>query len=187
MECRGVTPPLCAAPVHSSSPPAPRGPRSSRVVLSRPSSLPDLIRQSGGLRALSRHPPVMGPVPDIHWIILSVLLTFRTFTAALSRIAAFNTPEAPLRAPQFFRNGSGHRVQARPLAAPIPPPISSLRDSLFDASSVRSRYGPPACSPPGLTGPARSFDHPSPQDFYFRAFRRSGHPKHLPDIATTPF
>ena len=90
-----------------------------RVVLSRTSSLADLIRQSGGLRATSRHPPVIGPVPDIHRIILSVLLTFRTFPAALSRIAAFNTPGDPLRASlSCFRTGSGHRVGERPLASP---------------------------------------------------------------------
>ena len=100
-------------------------------------------------------PPVIGTLFDIHWILLSVLLTFRAFTAALSRIAAFNTPGAPLRAPQFFRSGTGHRVQVRPLATPFAPPISSVRESLFGASFVRSRYGPPACSPPGLTSPVR--------------------------------
>ena len=30
-----------------------------------------------------------------------------------------------------------------------------MRESLFGASFVRSRYGPPACSPPGLTRPVR--------------------------------
>ena len=83
--------PVCGSlPV--SSPPAPRGPRFVRVVLSRSSSLADLIRQSGELPATSRHPPVIGAVLDIHRVILSALLTFRTFTAGLSRIAAFNTP-----------------------------------------------------------------------------------------------
>ena len=50
--------------------------------------------------------------------------------------------------------GSGHRIQATPLAAPITPQISSMRGPIFGASSVRFRYGPPVCSPPELTGPA---------------------------------
>ena len=86
---------VCGTPPAASPPPVPRGPRSVRVMLSRTSSLTDLIRQSGELPAISRHPPVIGPVLDIHWIILSVLLTFRAFTAVLSRIAACNTPGAP--------------------------------------------------------------------------------------------
>ena len=42
-------------PAAASPPPEPRGPRSDRVLLSRLSSLGDLIRQSGELPALSRH------------------------------------------------------------------------------------------------------------------------------------
>ena len=47
-------PPLCAETSAAPSPPEPRGPRSDRVVLSRPSTLGDLIRQSGELPAISR-------------------------------------------------------------------------------------------------------------------------------------
>ena len=121
-------------------------------------------------------PPILR---QLAWrtIILSVLLTFRTFPAVLSRIAAFNTPGAPLRAPQFFRTGTGHRVKARPLAAPITPPISSMRDSLFVASSVRSRYGPPACSPPGLTRPLRPFGRPSLPGLLLPGFQVTGSPR----------
>ena len=113
-------------------------------MLSRTSSLTDLIRQSGELRAPSRHPPVIGAVLDIHWIILSVLLTFRAFTAALSRIAAFNTPGAPLRAPQFFRSGTGHRVKVRPLATPFAPQISFVRGKSF-RRLIRSLSLRPSC------------------------------------------
>ncbi len=49
--------------------------------------------------------------------ILSVLLTFRSFTTELSRIATVLIPENPMRAPQFFRIGSGHRAGSRPLAS----------------------------------------------------------------------
>ena len=38
-----------------------------------------------------------------------------------------------MRAPQFFRTGSGHRVGGKPLAAPIAPQISFMRDDLFVA------------------------------------------------------
>ena len=170
-------PPLRAPHTLPPSPPEPRGPRSVRVVLSRTSPLADLIRQSGELRALSRHPPVIGPVLDIHRIILSALLTFRIFPAVLSRIAAFSTPGAPLRAPQFFRTGTGHRAKARPLAAPITPPISSMRDSFFVASFVRSRYGPPACSPPGLTRPLRPFGRPGLPGLLLPGFQITGSPR----------
>ena len=79
--------PLCADPAAASQPPEPRGPRFVRVVLSPTSSLGALTCQSAGLRATSRHPPVIGPVPDIHWIILSVLLT--------SRVPPRFSPELP--------------------------------------------------------------------------------------------
>src|SRR4029434_10288541 len=48
-------PPLCADLWRCPSPPEPRGPRSSRVVLSLPSSLGDLIRPSDDLHRPSQH------------------------------------------------------------------------------------------------------------------------------------
>ena len=176
---QGYAATVCGTPPAASPPPVPRGPRSVRVMLSRTSSLTDLIRQSGELPAISRHPPVIGPVLDIHWIILSVLLTFRAFTAVLSRIAACNTPEAPLRAPQFFRSGTGHRVRVRPLATPFIPQISFMRECLFGASFVRSRYGPPACSPPGLTRPVRPSGPTGLPGLLLPGFQVTGSP-HVP-------
>ena len=38
-----------------------------------------------------------------------------------------------MRAPQFFRTGSGHQVQARPLATPFTPQISFVRERDFVA------------------------------------------------------
>ena len=76
-------------------------------VLSRTSELYNLIRQSGRRRVDCRYLPVIGSVPDIPRIILSVLSTFWTFSAAISRIAASAAP------------GSGHVLL---LAASAPAP-----------------------------------------------------------------
>ncbi len=56
-KCRtsGDASPLRAKPPATASPPEPRGPRSSQVMLSRPSSLVGLIRQSGRLRFIYRY------------------------------------------------------------------------------------------------------------------------------------
>ena len=66
-------------------------------------------------------------------VILSDPQTFRTFTGVLSSIAAFNTPGALMRAPQFFRTNTGHRAGRRPLAAPSIPQISFMQEVHFDA------------------------------------------------------
>ena len=71
-------------------------------------------------------------------IILSVLLTFRSFTAELSRIAAVFTPGDQMRAPQFFRISTGHRAANRPLASPFIPQISFVWGAHFEASYDRS-------------------------------------------------
>ena len=127
------TSPLRAKPPATTSPPEPRGPRSSRVFV-----VP-------AINACRPHPPVWTSPPhfperpvidavfDISRIILSDLQTFRTFAAVLSSIAAFNTPGAPVRAPQFFRTGTGHRAGTKPLATPSIPQISSTREVPFDA------------------------------------------------------
>ena len=99
----------------------------------------DLFRQSGRLRVISRF-PAMGAVLDIQVSHrpLSVLLTFRSFTAELSRIAAVSTPENPTRAPRFFCIGSGHRAGSRPFAFPSVPTFSLAWEQLCEASYNRS-------------------------------------------------
>ena len=149
--------------------------------------LPTSSASPGALRALSQHPPVMGAVLDIHRVILAALLTFRTFPAALSRIAAFTTPGTRHVPLSSFRAGTGHRVAVSTLGiAHCPLESAPCGTTFFDASSVRSRYGPPGCSPPGLTRPPRPEGRAASQGFYFRAFRSPGHPACLPDITTAP-
>ena len=80
--------------------------------------------------------------------------TFRTFTAVLSSIAAFTTPEAPVRAPQFFRTGTGHRVIRRPLAAPITPQISFMREVFSTLNPFTLVTALLFARPTGLTRPA---------------------------------
>ena len=63
-------------------------------MLSHPSTLDDLIRQSGDLLFISRIPGYR--IGLWHsWVILPDLHTFRTFTAVLSRIAAFSLRREP--------------------------------------------------------------------------------------------
>ena len=112
-------------------PPAPRGPRSGWVVLSHPSTLGDLIRQSGGLRLTSRHPgykdglrhsqghPVMTSTPSG----LS-LRYFRVLPPSIRR-------EPRCVRLSFFHTGTGHRIGGTPLATPSTPQISFTRESLF--------------------------------------------------------
>ena len=71
-----------------------------------------------------------------------------------------------------------------PLTTPITPQISFVRDADFDGSFVRSRYGPPGCSPPALTRPEKLSVSSASQGFYVRAFRSPGRPVCLPDITT---
>ena len=72
----------------------------------------------------------------------------------------------------------------KPLATPRCPPISFVRARSFGVSFVRSRYGPPGCSPPALTRPERLCVLSASRGFYFRAFRSPGRPVCLPDITT---
>ena len=135
--------------------PEPRGPRSRGVVLSPPSSLDDLIRQSGDLASF----PSSAGYRHSLWhsrVLLPGLHTFRTFTTVLSRIAACSFRResgtcTPILPHQRWPSGRGNK----PLAPPILPPISFTWGPNFDGSFVRSRYGPPGCSPPGLIRPSR--------------------------------
>ncbi len=91
-----------------------------------------LIHQSGELHILSLFRLWIRSLTFKGHIILSVLLTFRTFTAEPSRIATVYTSGDPMRAPQFFRTGSGHRVATTPLASTIFfPPVSFQAGPLF--------------------------------------------------------
>ena len=47
-------PPQCAGLQRLTTPPGPRGPRSGEFFMASPSSLADLIRQSGFLRSISQ-------------------------------------------------------------------------------------------------------------------------------------
>ena len=113
----------------------------SSAGLETSTSLPSLAGYRGGLW----HSRIL--LPGLH--------TFRTFPAVLSRIAVFSfrresgtcTPMLPY---QRWPSGRGKK----PLASPMLPHISFTRGPHFDGSFVRSRYGPPGCSPPGLIGPS---------------------------------
>ena len=80
-------------------------------MLSRPSSLAGLIRQSAALRSTSRHPTVIGPVLGIPGS--------SCLSSTPSGLSLLNYPELPpstsagslLRAlPSSFRTSTGHRV-----------------------------------------------------------------------------
>ena len=64
--------------------------------------------------------------------------TFQSFATELSRIAAVSTSGVPMRAPQFFRIGSGHQIANRPLASPFTPQFSFMWEGNFVASRNRS-------------------------------------------------
>jgi len=74
-----------------------------------------------------------------------------------------------MRAPQFFRTGTGHQVEGRNPWQLQCTHKSASRGTHFDGSSVRFRYGPPGCLPPGLTRPAKLNVSAAFQGFYFRA------------------
>ncbi len=76
---------------------------------------------------------------------------------------------SPARAPQFFRTGTGHRVEGRNPWQLQYTHKSASCGADFGGLSVRFRYGPPGCSPPGLTRPAELNVSPAYQGFYFRA------------------
>ena len=76
---------------------------------------------------------------------------------------------SPMRAPQFFRTGTGHQVEGRNPWQLQCTHKSASRGTHFDGSSVCFRYGPPGCSPPGLSRPAKLNVSAAFQGFYFRA------------------
>jgi len=155
---RDVRPPArlpasVCGPLALLAPPEPRGPRSRRVLLSPPSSL----GTSSASLETSASLPSMAGYSDGLWhsrVLLPGLHTFRTSATVLSRIAACSfrresgtcTPILPY---QRWPSGRGKK----PLATPMLPHISFPWGPNFDGLFVRSRYGPPGCSPPGLIRP----------------------------------
>ena len=153
---RQGSPPLCAdlwrCPSHLSPevlapeglccPFLPRLATSSASLKTSP-ALPSMASYSGGLW----HSRIL--LPGLH--------TFRTCTAVLSRIAICSfRRESGTCIPPFFRTSAGHRVEGR-----NPWHLQHSRNQLHagthvDGSFVRSRYGPPGCSPPGLIRPSES-------------------------------
>ena len=103
------------------------------------------------------------------------LHTFQTFTAVLSRIAAFRlrresgtcSPRLPY---PHWPSGRGKK----PLAPPTFPHISGARGPNGDDCSVRSRYSPPGCSPSGLIRP--SHQGSAGLRLFHPGFLASGHP-----------
>ena len=76
---------------------------------------------------------------------------------------------SPVRAPQFFRTGTGHQVKGRNPWQLQCTHKSAPCGTHFDVSLVRFRYGPPGCSPPGLTRPTELNVSTAYRGFYFRA------------------
>ena len=126
--------------------------------------LPRLATSSASLKTSVSLPSMAGYRGSL-WhsrILLPGLHTFRTFTAVLSRIAAFSFRResgacTPILPHQRWPSGRGKK----PLASPMLPQISFTRGPNFDGSFVRSRYGPPGCSPPGLIRPRTTRSQPS--------------------------
>ena len=137
-------------------PPEPRGPRSRWVMLSHPSSLGDLIRQSGKAPPHFPAPPVIATVLGIQG---PSCLPPRPSGLSLLYFPGL-PPSASAGSPNTCASVLPHRHwpsgrRQKPLATPIAPQISFVRADDFDGSFVRSRYGPPGCSPPALTRPER--------------------------------
>jgi len=131
---RQGSPPLCADLGHGSfhlSPevlapegfccPFPHRLATSSASLETSPTFPSLAGYSGGLW----HSRTF--LPGLH--------TFRTFTAVLSRIAAFSfRRESGTCTPPFFRTSAGHQVEGRnPWQPPMLPPSAPRGDPLSTA------------------------------------------------------
>jgi hypothetical protein len=150
--------------------------------------LPRLPTSSASLETSASFPSSAG-YRDGLWhsrILLPGLHTFRTSATVLSRIAVYSfrresgtcTPILPY---QRWPSGRGKK----PLASPMLPQISVTRGPNFDGLFVRSRYGPPGCSPPGLIRPRppRVLSLPKAFTSGLPALRS---PRGLPDMTTAP-
>ena len=121
-------------------------------------------------------------------VILPAPQTFRTFTAVLSRIAAFSFR----REPQYVRLSSSVSALAigqrrkNPWQLQMSARISFMRSLLSTTGSFAFATALLFACLAGLTRPEGLNVPPASRGFYFRAFRSPGHPECLPDIATTP-
>jgi len=149
------SPPLCADLWRSSSPLSPEGLAPAGFCCP---CLPRLATSSASLETSGSFPSMAGyrgslwhartRLPGLH--------TCRTFTAVLSRIAVCSFRResgtcTPILPSQRWPSGRGKN----PLATPMLPPISCTWGPNVDGWFVRSRSGPPGCSPPGLIRPSR--------------------------------
>ena len=137
-----------------------------------------LIRQSGELRVLSRT-PVMDAVLDIQGSQHPVCPPHRSFTTELSRIAATCTPGDPVRASQFFRTGTGDRVERRPLASPNTPASRiPCGERFFDASYGRSLSLRPSRLFASLSDRTRGTSSSLPTEAFTSPLPDAGSPRH---------
>ena len=107
-------PPRCAGPRRRTTPPGPRGPRSGELVMVSPSSLIDLIRQSGFLLVHFPAELVIGTVFDIQG---SSCLETRPSELSLLGFPGLPPSTSAGRSDAgtapFFRIGTGHRIEGR--------------------------------------------------------------------------
>ena len=154
--------------------PTPHRLATSSASLRNSASLPGFAGYRRGLwhsRAILPAPP---DLPDFHHC------TFQDCRLQLS-------PGAPVRAPQFFRTGTGHRIKEKsPWRLQIPARISFMRSLLSTTGSFAFATALLFACLAGLTRPEGLNVPPASRGFYFRAFRSPGHPESLPDITTTP-
>ena len=119
--------------------------------------------------------------------ILPAPQTFRLSPLYFPGLPPSASPGAPVRAPQFFRTGTGHRIKEKsPWRLQIPARISFMRSLLSTTGSFAFATALLFACLAGLTRPEGLNVPPASRGFYFRAFRSPGHPECLPDIATTP-
>ena len=90
-----------------------------------------------------------------------------------------------MRAPQFFRIGTGHQVAGNyPWQLQRPRKSASRGSRVSTTRSFALATALMVARPPGLIRPERLCVHSASQGFYFRAFRSPGRPDYLPDITT---
>ena len=171
----------------STPPPEPRGPRSGWVVLSHPSSLGDLIRQSG---KAPPHFPASPVIDAVFGIQGSSCLPPRPSGLPLLYFPGL-PPSASAGSPDTCASVLPHRHwpsgrSDRPLATPRCPQISFMRVWLSATRSFAFATALLVARLAGLTRPEGLNVPSASRGFYIRAFRSPGRPESLPDITTAP-